>query len=147
MTTNTSVAIGLHWNVGSKVTGACLVTAPASGTVPGSEWTLHSYLLNKWMNVFGEYLCKFICRIYFSGVKWCSLSPACPHFFKKIFKHFRWFYFLMFIIIYFIFWLCCAACGILVPQPGIEPTPPAVEVRSLNHWTAGEIPCPHFEVA
>ena len=27
------------------------------------------------------------------------------------------------------------ACGILVPQPGIEPKPLAVEARSLNHWT------------
>ena len=26
-------------------------------------------------------------------------------------------------------------CGILAPQPGIEPKPLAVEARSLNHWT------------
>ena len=32
------------------------------------------------------------------------------------------------------------ACGILVPQPGIEPTPLAVEAWSLNHWTAREVP-------
>ena len=34
----------------------------------------------------------------------------------------------------------CAACGILVPQPKIKPlgVPPAVEMRSLNHWTARE---------
>ena len=32
------------------------------------------------------------------------------------------------------------ACGILVPQPGIEPTPPAVEAQSLTHWTAREVP-------
>ena len=32
------------------------------------------------------------------------------------------------------------ACGILVPQPEIEPTPLAVEVRSLNHWTVREVP-------
>ena len=32
------------------------------------------------------------------------------------------------------------ACGILLPQPAIEPTPPAVEARSLNHWTAREVP-------
>ena len=31
------------------------------------------------------------------------------------------------------------ACGILVHQPGIEPMPPAVEVRSLNHWTAKQV--------
>ena len=29
---------------------------------------------------------------------------------------------------------------ILVPQPGIEPMPPAVEAWSLNHWTAREVP-------
>ena len=31
------------------------------------------------------------------------------------------------------------ACGILVPQPGIKPTPPAVETQSLNHRTAREV--------
>ena len=29
---------------------------------------------------------------------------------------------------------------ILVPQPGMEPLPPAVETRNLNHWTAREVP-------
>jgi len=32
------------------------------------------------------------------------------------------------------------ACRILVPQPGIEPLLPALEVWSLNHWTAREVP-------
>ena len=32
------------------------------------------------------------------------------------------------------------ACGILVPRPGIEPSPLAVEAHILNHWTAREIP-------
>ena len=32
------------------------------------------------------------------------------------------------------------ACEIFVPQPGIEPVPPAVQVWRLNHWTAREIP-------
>ena len=32
----------------------------------------------------------------------------------------------------------CEACGILVPQPGIEPGPWAVKVWSPNHWTARE---------
>ena len=32
------------------------------------------------------------------------------------------------------------AYGILVPQPGIEPRPPALEVQGLNHWTSGEVP-------
>ena len=32
------------------------------------------------------------------------------------------------------------ACGILVPQPGIEPVPPALEEQSLNCWTTKEVP-------
>ena len=39
----------------------------------------------------------------------------------------------------FCFFGRCAACGILAPQPGIEPMPPAVEAWSPNHWTAGEV--------
>ena len=31
------------------------------------------------------------------------------------------------------FSFCCTR--ILVPQPGIEPIPPAVEAQSPNHWT------------
>ena len=48
---------------------------------------------------------------------------------------------------FFFFWPHHAACGILVPQPGIEPVPPAVEAQSLNHWTAREVPLfPDFKV-
>ena len=32
------------------------------------------------------------------------------------------------------------ACGILVPQAGIEPMPPALEAPSLSHWTTREVP-------
>ena len=31
-------------------------------------------------------------------------------------------------------------CGVLVLRPEIKPTPFALEVQSLNHWTAREIP-------
>ena len=34
---------------------------------------------------------------------------------------------------------CPLACGILVPQPGIEPVSSAVEVPSPNHWTTREL--------
>ena len=42
---------------------------------------------------------------------------------------------------FFFNFLGCAArhVGSLVPQPGIEPMPLALEARSLNHWTAREI--------
>ena len=42
--------------------------------------------------------------------------------------------------VFFFFWLCSAACGISVPQPGIEPVPPTVEAWRPNHWTAREVP-------
>ena len=61
-----------------------------------------------------------------------------------------WFLLICFIILnhlcipetnfFFFFWLCLEACGILVPWPGIEPAPSAVEVWSPNHWTAREFP-------
>ena len=35
------------------------------------------------------------------------------------------------------------ACQILVPRPGIEPRPPAVEVQSSKHWTTREVPGTH----
>ena len=45
---------------------------------------------------------------------------------------------------FFFFRPFCTAHGILVPQPGIEPAPPAVEVQSLNHWTTSEVSGPYF---
>ena len=39
--------------------------------------------------------------------------------------------------LFIFFWPHHAACWILVPWPGIKPVPPALEVRSLNHWTQG----------
>ena len=39
---------------------------------------------------------------------------------------------------YYFFWPHHAACGILVPRPGVEPRPSAVKAQSPNHWTARE---------
>ena len=36
-------------------------------------------------------------------------------------------------------------CGISVPQPGIEPMPPALEAGNLNHWITREVLCWHSE--
>ena len=44
----------------------------------------------------------------------------------------------LFVCLFVCFWPHHEAYGILVPQLGIEPVPPAVEARSLNHWTARE---------
>lgn len=44
---------------------------------------------------------------------------------------------------YILFWPCHLACGILIPQPGIDPLLPAVAVRSLNHClgSPSQVPC------
>ena len=51
----------------------------------------------------------------------------------------RWFFSLQ---SFFFFESRHVACGILGPRPGIEPTPPALEAWSLNHWTSREVPLP-----
>lgn len=35
---------------------------------------------------------------------------------------------------------CSVAGGILAPRPGVKPTAPAVEARTLKHWTTREVP-------
>ena len=39
------------------------------------------------------------------------------------------------------FWSHGIACGILLPRQGMEPTSPALEAWSLNHWTTREVSC------
>ena len=41
--------------------------------------------------------------------------------------------------LYIYSWPSCIACGIQVPQSGIEPRPSTVRVWSLNHWTARKL--------
>ena len=48
------------------------------------------------------------------------------------------FWIFWFCLLFFLFWPCYTAYGILVPQPGIEPIPLAMKARSPNHWTARE---------
>ena len=54
------------------------------------------------------------------------------------------FLFIAFIYFYWIFvcffGLLYVSWGILIPLPGIEPTPSSVEVQSVNHWTIREAP-------
>ena len=45
---------------------------------------------------------------------------------------------------FIVFWLCHAACRIFVPQPGIEPSPPAVEAPSLNPLKSWELVFKYF---
>ena len=50
-----------------------------------------------------------------------------------------------FFFLIFSFWPHHMTCWILVPQPGIEPSPPTLELLSLNHWTPREVlSCKYF---
>ena len=42
--------------------------------------------------------------------------------------------------VFFFFWLYSVACGIFIPQSGIEPTPLTVEAQILNHWIGRKLP-------
>ena len=46
----------------------------------------------------------------------------------------------VFSVIFFFFWLCCVACGVLVPWPVIKLVPLALGAQSLNHWITMVIP-------
>lgn len=51
--------------------------------------------------------------------------------FRMVVDSFNFFFFLLF--------FDCVACGILVPYPGIELAPPAVEAWRVNHCTTREV--------
>ena len=70
-----------------------------------------------------------------------SLFLSFFFFFNLLHKSAQVIFFLYFC---FVFWPCCVARGILAPQPGIEPELPELEMQSLNHWTAREVPCGSF---
>ena len=50
------------------------------------------------------------------------------------------------IFFFLIVWLHHMACGLSVSRPGMEPTPPALEAESPNHWTAREVTKNFFKV-
>lgn len=60
----------------------------------------------------------------------------------KDWDFFIYFFFLKIFIIKFIYFfgLLHSACGILVPQPRTEPSPPAVDAQSVHHWTTRKTP-------
>ena len=56
----------------------------------------------------------------------------------KVFTEFDTILLLVFFVFFFMFWFFgCEACGILAPQPGVEPTPPALEGEVLTTGLPG----------
>ena len=65
-----------------------------------------------------------------------KFSPLCS--FHRIVETYGFFSYTTLDICLLIFG--CTACRILVPRPGIKPTPPALKAWSLDHWTTREVP-------
>ena len=73
-------------------------------------------------------------------LKWLNTHLIMTTWVPFSFSLFKFYFFYQFFSwIIFIFWLCRAACGILIPWPGIEPMPPTMDTQDLNHWTAGKV--------
>ena len=51
-------------------------------------------------------------------------------------------FWLLSFVSFFLFWLHCAVCRILVPRPGIELGATVVRAPSPNHWTPGGLKLP-----
>ena len=49
------------------------------------------------------------------------------------------------LLFFFFFSFGHSTYGILVAQPGIDPTPPVVEVQGFNHWTTLRSPSIPFQ--
>ena len=83
-------------------------------------------------------------RIQFVASSWPVASLLQAQLARASQPSFGLFYFLIFkVYIFFVclfFWPHHATCRILVPRPGMESGPPAVEARSPNHWTTREFP-------
>ena len=72
-------------------------------------------------------------KLYKNILKQFLLSPIVPTYSSSVSFYF-------FFKLYLLLWLYGVACEILVPQPGIESVPAALELQSPNHWAAREFP-------
>ena len=80
---------------------------------------------------------SYLCGSYCISFRWCSTSPW-GHFIQEIF--FSALLLLLLLYFFLTFWPHHLACGILLPQPGIEPVPtPTLEAQILNHGTTREV--------
>ena len=85
------------------------------------------------------FLCFIACPYLILKPNLCSFREIFPYDFELHLFLFLLFFFYVNYLLYRgnIFFSHRVACGILVPQPGLEPWTPA---RSPNHWTAREFP-------
>ena len=149
-----------HWTTGppGKSREFPSVAVGRGLPIPRCSWA-GALLKHRWCHVLSRELSVFNAICYFILIKalqaWCdgpqvlqssllrrkeASYPVCM-WESKIQTHA--FLFVCFVFLFVCFWPHCAACGILSPRPGIEPTPSAVKTQSPNHWTAREFPQTH----
>ena len=73
--------------------------------------------------------CLMLMSDGYMRLEWDSLGWRCKYIL----------YWILSSTLFFIFWWHYTACGILLPQPGIEPTSRALEAWGLNHWTTKKV--------
>ena len=72
---------------------------------------------------------SFVCGLFYLPA---CLWGSCTVFFCNLCEKVILFQNKVFFLFSFFFWLCHAACGILVPWPGTKPVPAAIETQSPN---------------
>jgi len=77
-------------------------------------------------------------RLQQSRVFATELGLDCKEVGDKSQIHTNWFFYIGGFFV--LFWQCLMACGVLVPQAGIEPQPSMVRAQSPSPWTARESP-------
>ena len=100
-------------------------------------------------SVTGSFLLISRCPICWIGEKW-NIFPLWDIFLFEIFvllplSQTNWINVPLSTVLFFKYnfiYFLAVPCGVwdLVPPPGMEPKPPAVEVQHLNHWTSREVP-------
>ena len=103
------------------------------------------------LHLFRSYLISFLSIFWFFINRFCTYFVRfIPKYYIFVWCNWKWYFF--FFLLYWvlvvasrIFNPCCSmqtlSCGMwdLVPQPGINPRPPALGVRSLSHWTTKDV--------
>ena len=88
------------------------------------------------------FIYRFFCELVFTDLGWMPKSKTTGSHGSPVFI-FLFVFFFVVVVVVFIFWPHRVVCKILAPWPGIQPLPlqgEALEVQSLNHWTAREEP-------